>query len=110
MLTYTITGDNITVTDQARAYIEKRFSGFSRFVNEETTHEMFVTASKTTAHHRDDSVRVEVKFKINSKDFFVVGEAPEIMAAVDQAKEELMREVTHSKAKSITLFHRGARR
>lgn len=110
MLKYTITGDTLTVTDQARAHIEKRFNGFSRFADQDTEHELFVTVSKTTAHHRDDSIRVEVKFKINTKDFFAAGVAPDIMGAVDQAKEELMREVTQTKAKHRTLFHRGARK
>ena len=110
MLIYTITGDNIAIGDQVRAYIEKRFSGFSRFVNPDISHEVFVTVSKTTAHHRDDSICVEVKLQVNAKDFFAAGAAADIMAAVDQAKEELMREVTHSKGKKLTLFHRGARK
>lgn len=110
MLTYTITGDNIPVTDKVRAHIEKRFKGFVRFMDEKTGHEIFVTLTKTTAYQREDSVRVEVKLKINTQDFFASAEAGDSMAAIDQAKEELMREVTHSKAKRLTLFHRGARK
>lgn len=111
MLTYKITGDNISITEKERAYIEKRFSGFSRFIIEPTAAtEMHITATKSTAHQRENAVKVEVKFKIGHKDFFAVGEAAELLPAVDQAKEELMRDVTRSKAKSVTLFHRGARK
>ena len=110
MLTYSITGDNINITARERAYIEKRFHGFHRFITDDAPREISITATKTTAHQREDSVRVEVKFKIGQKDFFATGEGADIVGAADQAKGELMREVTHNKQKSITLFHRGARR
>jgi len=110
MLTYTITGDTVSMSGEVRAYIEKRFGGFERFMDEETAHEIFVTASKQTARERDDSIRVEVKFKIHERDFFAIGEAGDIKSAVDMAKEELMREVTQSNARRRTMFHRGARK
>src|ERR1700748_555071 len=91
MLTYTITGDNVSVPERERDLIEKRFKGFEKFINEGTGHEMFVTASRSTEHQREDTVRVEVRFRINSQDYFAMGEAAELMPAVDLAKEELMR-------------------
>ena len=110
MLTYTITGDNVALSEKVRSYIEKRFKNFSRFASGEHSPEIIVTVSKSTVHQREDSTKVEVKFKLHPQEFFVSGEAHDIMAAIDQAKAELMREVTQSKSKRITLFHRGARK
>lgn len=110
MLTYTITGDTITISDRVRSYIEKRFNGFGRFVAGSHPQEIIVTVSKDTAHERADSVRVDVQFKLHLQNFFASGVAGDIMAATDIAKEELMREVTHSKAKRQTLFVHGARK
>jgi ribosomal subunit interface protein len=110
MLKYTITGDNVSVSEKERALIEKRFAGFERFLDEASEREMFVTASRATAKERENSVRVEARFKMGQQDFFALGEAGELMSAVDLAKEELMRAVTQSKAKRQTLFHRSARK
>lgn len=110
MLTYTITGDNVLVSERDREVIEKRFKGFEKFINQGTGHEMFITASKSTVHHREDTIRVEVRFRVNSQDYFAMGEAAALLPAVDMAKEELMRAVTHSKAKKETLYYRSARK
>ena len=110
MLTYTITGDNVSVSERDRDVIEKRFKGFEKFINEGTGHEMFITATKSTVHQREDSIRVEVRFRINAQDFFAMGEAADLLPAADMAKEELMRAITHSKAKKQTLYHRSARK
>jgi len=110
MLTYTFTGDNIAITDAAREYVEKRFKAFDRFADKtENLREMQVTVTKTTAHERHGAFRVEVKFRIHTRDFFAAGEADDVFAAVDVAKDELMREVTRSNQKRRTLFHRGSR-
>ena len=110
MITYTITDHAVPMSDAVREYVEKRFKGFERFMDDKTDHEITVTISKLTAHQREDSVQVEVSLKIHTKDFLVRGVGSEVLAAIDMAKEELMREVTHSKAKRITLFHHGARK
>lgn len=100
----------MSVSEREREVIEKRFKGFERFADGDSGREMFITASRTTAHQREDTVRVEVRFKIGAHDYFAVGEGAELLPAVDMAKEELMREVTQSKAKRQTLFYRSARR
>ena len=110
MITYTITGDTVSISDKVRDYIEKRFHGFERFMTEDVGHEILLTVSRATARTRDDSYHVEVKFKLHEREFFATGVAGDITAAVDLAKEELMREVTQSNAKRRTLFHRGARK
>ncbi len=110
MITYTITGDTIAVSDAVRTYAEKRFSRFERFMDEMVPHEIQIVLSKATAREREDSVQAEVKFKIHERDFLAIGTGKDAFAALDMAKEELMREVTHSNAKRRTLFHRGARK
>ncbi len=107
---YTITGDDFAVTDAIRDYVEKRFSGFEKLIDASVPHEVFLTIGKTTAHTRENTFYAEVKFKIHQRDFFARGEAGDEMAALDIARDELWREVTHSNARRRTLFHRGARK
>jgi ribosomal subunit interface protein len=110
MITYIITGDSVDISDSVRSYVEKRFAGFERFMDEEVPHELQITISKNTAHQREDTIQAEVKFKIHTRDFLAIGVGGEVLPAIDMAKEELMREVTQSNAKRRTLFHRGARK
>ena len=110
MITYIISGDTMALSDAVRAYIEKRFASFERFMDDKIPHEISVIVSKQTAHEREDSYRVEAGFKIHQREFFATGVAGEVYAAIDDAKEELMREVTQSNDRRRTLFHRGARK
>ncbi len=110
MITYTISGDTIEITEGMRTYIEKRFSGFERFMDDKIPHAMQVVISRTTAHEREDSIKAEVQFKIHTRDFIATGMSNDFFSAIDMAKEELMREVTHSNARRRTLFHHGARK
>ncbi len=106
MLTIKITALTISLSDEVKNTITKKFSAFDRFTFPEAPQELLVTATKTTAHQREDTFRVEAKFK----NFFSVGEGADIITAADMAKSELMREVTQAKEKRITLIHRGARK
>ncbi len=108
MITYTITADTVAVDADLKAYIEKRFKKFDRFVKD-GGRDMYITVSQATAHMRENTFRVEVKFKIGQEDFFVTGESDDVRHAVDNAKAELWREVTSSKGRADTLFYRGAR-
>ena len=110
MITLMITADTVALSEKTREYIEKRFRGFDRFIDDRLPHEIAVTVSRATAYKREDAYRVEASFKLHERNFFATAEALEIETAADMAKEELMREVTSSNDRRRTLFHRGARK
>ena len=110
MITYLITGDNIPNSDAVRSHVESHFTKFEKFVDKNIDHEMNITLSKTTVHQREDTYRVEISFKINSENYFVVADNADLFSAVDQAKDSLTREITKKHGKRQTLFHRGARK
>ena len=110
MITYTITGDNIPNSDAVRSYVENHFNKFGKFIPKESDHEMVFTLSKTTVHQREDSFRVEVKFKINSENYFVSADNADLFGALDEVKDTLMRDIAKNHDKKKTLFHRGARK
>ena len=110
MITYTITGDNIAVDEVIRAHVESHFAKFEKFVHDGASHEMTVTLSKTTQHQRQDSYRVEVKFKISAENYFVTSDNEDVISAIDEAKDSLMREITKKHGKNRKLFTDGARK
>ncbi len=110
MITYIITGDSIPNSDAVRKYVEGHFNKFEKFVDKNINHEMNITLSKSTAHQREDSYKAEIKFKINSEDYFVSVENADLFKSLDDAKDILMRDITKIHDKRKTLFHRGARK
>ena len=110
MITYTITGDNVPVSDSVRTHVENHFKKFEKFVDTKSDHEIFITLSKVTVHQREDSFRVEVKFQIHSENYFVSANNVDIFSAIDKAKDELFRDITKTHGRKRTLFHRGARK
>ena len=110
MITYTITGDNVSVGDDVRTHIDSHYKKFEKFADQKINHEMFITFSKSTVHHREDSFRVEIKFKINAENYFVSVNNIDLISAVDDAKDALTKEITKKQDRGRTLFHRGARK
>ena len=110
MITYTITGDNVPNSDAVRDYVNSHFNKFEKLIDKNTSHEMYITLSKSTVHQREDSYRVEINFQINSENYFVRVDKADLFGAVDEAKDILMRDITKNHDKKKTLFHRGARK
>ena len=110
MITYKITGDNVTLSEVDQNYIEKRFARFERFTKGENHKEMTVTVRRMIAHERGHTFKVEVSFTPAEKNYFVSNEQKDFHTAVDIANNELWREITGEKGRKNTLWHRGARK
>ena len=69
-----------------------------------------VELAKTTASHKSgDLFRSEIGFYYSNKDFYVASEKEDLYAAIDEMRDEIIREVTKIKGKTETIFRRGAR-
>ena len=101
MITYTITGDNVQVSDSVRTHVENHFKKFEKFVDEAVNHELFVTFSKSTVHQREDSFRVELRFRINSENYFVSADNGDIFGAIDKEKSAHSSTAVHEKSKIL---------
>ncbi len=103
-----IKATNMELTDAISEYINKRLSGIDKFIkNEEVI--CRVEVAKTTNHHKQGDVfKGELFLEISGKEFYTVSEKEDLYAAIDDAKEELFRQITSNKDKKQTLFKRGA--
>jgi putative sigma-54 modulation protein len=101
---------NIEITPAIADYIQKKFSAFDKFVNNNSgSARCDVEVGKTTHHHRSGDVfRAEVNLHIEGKSFYAVSELDDLYAAIDVVKDEVIRQVTSDKDKSNTLYRRGA--
>lgn len=103
-------GDGIEITDAVLGYANKKVEVFEKYIKEGDT-EFFVEVSKTTAHHKQGDVfRAEFDVTIEGKQFRSEAEGNDLYAAIDEAKDELLKEIRNAKDKGDTLFKRGARK
>lgn len=103
-----IKATNMELTGAISDYVNKRLASVEKFSK---SGEMtgYVEVGKTTNHHKQGDVyKAEFSIDINGEHFFANSEQSDLYAAVDDAKEEIARAVTHNKDRKQTLYKRGA--
>lgn len=106
-----IKATNIELTSAIEAYVNEKIGGVEKFalphVNENPIAE--VEIGKTTNHHNSGDVfRAEVNLSVRGKYFRATSEKSDLYAAIDDIRNELVRELNSHKEKDRTLVRRGA--
>lgn len=103
-----IKATNIELTSAINDYVFKKISGIEKFVkNGEMS--AYVEVGKTTKHHKQgDFFKAEFNIEISGIKFYTVSEKEDLYKAIDDAKEEIIRQITTHKDRKQTLYKRGA--
>ena len=105
-----ITEHTGALTPALRDYIEKRMQGLSKFTAGEPT--VIVEVGKTTEHHRQGEV-FEAKVSVTTplgKQYRAASQKADLYEAIDDVRNEVVRELSSAKDKRATLFRRGAQK
>lgn len=103
-----IKATNLELTDAIRDYVEKKVESLEKFLNNDNV-QVQVEVAKTTNHHKHGEVfKAEMDIRADGKKFFTVSEGEDLYATIDEAREAMMRELTHTKDRDRTLYKRGA--
>ncbi len=107
-ITYKANG--IVLTEAIRDYAEKRVETVGRLLGESRENVVVeIELSQTTKHHKTGNIfKTEIIIRNAGKRFRAVSVKDDLYASIDDAKEELEREVVTKKERSQTLFRRGA--
>lgn len=106
-----IKATNIELTPAIEGYINDRLARMEKFVKEGESTNIYVEVGKTTKHHKQgDFFRAEINIEISGNKFYSFSEKEDLYNAIDEAKEEIIRQITNKKARKQTLFKRGALR
>ena len=98
------------LTDAISDYVNKRLLSIEKFVKNEEKVTAYVEVGKTTNHHKQGDVFVaEFNIEIDGTKFYTISERDDLYSAIDDAKEEIVRQITKSKDRKQTLFKRGAK-
>lgn len=105
-----IKATNIELTSAISDYVNKRLSAIEKFVKEGEEMTAYIEVGKTTNHHKQGDVfRAEFNIEISGTEFYTFSEKEDLYAAIDDAKEEIVRQITSNKERKQTLFKRGAK-
>ncbi len=106
-----IKATNIELTNAIESYVEEKLQSVEKFMvsHEEEEPVAYVDVGKTTNHHnRGDVFRAEITTTVRGKQFRAVSEKSDLYAAIDDLKDELIRELNSYKNRERTLMRRGA--
>jgi putative sigma-54 modulation protein len=103
-----IKATNMELTNAINDYVVKRLSGIEKFVKEGEM-SAYVEVGKTTNHHKQGDVfKAEFNIEISGIKFYTISEKEDLYKAIDNAKEEIVRQITSHKDRKQTLYKRGA--
>lgn len=108
-----ITTTNIELTNAIESYVDEKMLSVEKFAvpheNEEPILE--VEIGKSNNHHQSGDVfRAEVNMRLRGKHFRTTSEKDDLYAAIDDVRNELVRELSSYKEKTRTLVRKGAGR
>lgn len=108
-MTTNIKSTNMELTEAINGYINKRLEGVKKFTKEDEELIAYIEVGKTTNHHKQGDVfKAEFNIEISGKKFYTVAEKEDLYTAIDEAKEEIVRQIINLKDRRQTLFKRGA--
>ncbi len=107
-----IKGTNVELTEDVRAYLDKRLTGLKKFLGEAGESGIaYVELGRTTQHHHTGNIfRAELTLESGGKSFRAVCEREDLRSAVDGMRDELFRELSSHKKKNISLLRRSGQR
>jgi len=104
-----IKATNMELTGAITDYVNKRLAGIEKFVKGGEEMIAYIEVGKTTNHHkRGDIFRAEFNIEISGAKFYTFSEKEDLYTAIDDAKEEIVRQIKTNKDRRQTLFKRGA--
>lgn len=102
---------NIELTDAIESYVNEKISSVEKFAipHENENPVVQVEIGKTTNHHQSGDVFIaEANMRVRGKHFHATSEKNDLYAAIDDMRNELVRELSSHKEKARTLVRKGA--
>jgi len=103
---------NLELTPAIQDYLDKKLSMIEKHITADPDSVMCnAEVGKISNHHmKGDVFKAEINLKIAGKQHYAVSEKDDLYAAIDEVKDQVIHEITHSKEKQTTLLRRGGQR
>lgn len=105
-----IQAKNIEMTDSIHDYIIKKFDGIDKFIHGGQIDLCSVEITKNSQKHKKGEIyNAEVTIRTQGKKFYAYSHQTDLYKSIDDVRDEIVRELTTNKGKTLRLFRRGAR-
>lgn len=104
-----IKNTNIESNSIIEEYLYKRLDGLKKLINpHDESANVYVELAKTTQHHKAGVIfKAEINLHIAGKNFNAVAEKEDLYVAIDEMRDEIMRDLRSWKGKQHSLLKRG---
>lgn len=104
-----IKATNMELTEAINEYVNKRLESVKKF-SKDDEFGIYVEVGRTTNHHKQgEFFKAEFDVNINGNKFYTLSEKEDLYEAVDDARDDIVRQITNKKDREQTLFKRGAK-
>jgi putative sigma-54 modulation protein len=102
-------GTNMKISSEIKDYLYKKLAHIDKFLDPNDQSILCdVELGKTTNHHKGGEVfKAEINLHIAGKNLRAVSEMEDLFAAIDVAKDEMIRELQLNKEKRVSSVKRG---
>ena len=103
---------NIEHTNAIDSYVTKRLKELEKVLDAKEKSEVArVDIGATSKHHKEgkEHFYAEITFHVKGKDFRVVVKSPDLYAAIDKMKDDIVHEVTRHHDRTRSLKKAGGR-
>ncbi len=108
----TLKATNIEHTNAIDSYVSKRLKELEKVLDAKEKSEVArVDIGSTSKHHKEgkEQYYAEITFHVKGKDFRVVVKSPDLYAAIDKMKDDIVHEVTRHHDRTRSLKKAGGR-
>lgn len=108
-MNFHVKNTNVSITPEIQDYLDKKMASLDKVLDpNDTSVSCQVELARTTNHHKGgDIFRAEINLMRDGKQFRAVSEQDTLMAAMDEAKDQIVEELKSYKSKQMTMVRRG---
>jgi len=106
-----IKATNVTLSPVISDYVDKRLQTVTKLVSHDPSVMCDVELSRPSSHHqKGDVFRAEIHIVGRGIDAYAAAEREDLYAAIDEMKDEIMREIQAHRGKRQSLIRRSGAR
>lgn len=105
----TIKATNTELTSAIAGYVEKKLSSLEKVIdkNDESAMVSVEVGVKTKHHQQGDIFFAEINLHVSGGDFYAMAEGSDLYSAVDEVKDEIIREINSHRSRRRKFLRRG---
>lgn len=111
IMNISIKGTGIELTTAISEYVEKRLDKVRKLLGDDPALKCDIELARTTGHHQKGEIfRAEVHIVGSGKNIYTASEKEDLYSAIDDMRDETLRELKADRKKRISLVRRGGAR